>query len=1158
MRKKMSKRCALALLCIGGFWGAGCGDAAADSHYWVATSDTWWDYGSNWSLTEGGTGGAGQPTNGDYAFLIQSGSTDREAWYYNDDYPDAVLSALRIDGTGDGNISLVHRTYSHPLASAYEYVGYSGTGSHLQPVGSNTISNYLYLGYNSGSSGTYELSGTGSLTADLIYIGYNGRGTFTQTGGAVTIPYLYFNTNDYSNSGTYTLNGGTLYAASMSNRGSGGASSIFFWNGGDLLPASGSLSIAVDEFYLVSEATGNLNKSFDSSYSFYSDRLIVGLYGTATFTQNGAYCPITEYLSLGPQGTGTYNLQNGTLGSSSARLIMAYAHYGNDALATFNQTGGTATFGSGLSYLAEAYNTYRGTSTAATYNLSGSASSLATDSLLLGSYYHSYGSMSGTGDAPAVSGHFNQYGGSHTVASDLRLGDYYFDGGASAGEPLPTLEAMYSLSGGTLEVQGNLTIGYSGYLHSIYTTSPSLQAEFSQSGGEVSVDGELQVGKDLYDASYVLDDGSLTAASELIREGGEFWHNNGINTVTSSLTLESGGGYQLEGGTLNAASVVVNDGSFNQAGGTLNATTFTQNDGTVSGILQNQGSFRYYGGDFAGRLWNQGSVSFYADFTAENGVQNDNSFYVGSKRTVTVNGEGLTNNGSIDLAGGTLQGGGPILNYGFMSADEGTIGGSGSFTNYGLLNQGYGALTLADSYLNLNYGTIELRSGYQLRLTGSDLDNLGTLALNGAIVSGSAGLVNLNGGTVSGPGTVLCPFNNNGGRLLVEPGTTTIATAFTNSGLVQLSDYTASLTGGLISNSGTIEGLGQIGNDIDNGGIIEALGGTLTLGGGVINSAAGMMTAGSGSKLLVTNGLAANSGLVNLTGGTFDNNGQSLTNIDRISGYGILRSGGLTNNGDVLLTGGITTVNGPVTNNGIMEVAHNGAIFTDDFTNYGVFKTTDTTVSFGGTYTEYGSYISDPSDNVLVDLVVEASGYLVGGEENGVYDRWFLSNNFVSHSERNSLWNTIDAMLAFTSGMDSLHDLYLTGADYGALPAGFADNFAWGYLDIGRGNSLTLYDGNALAGGALYVEALSGIMIENGLVANISGDLNIYYLAGLSENSYLAGLDYDFLDGDGRLIAVAGAGDATPTPLPATVWLLGAGLAGLAQVRRKARRPERN
>ena len=51
-----------------------------------------------------------------------------------------------------------------------QYVGYAGTGVFAQSDGANTVSSNLFLGYNSGSSGTYILSGSGQLwAADRVH-----------------------------------------------------------------------------------------------------------------------------------------------------------------------------------------------------------------------------------------------------------------------------------------------------------------------------------------------------------------------------------------------------------------------------------------------------------------------------------------------------------------------------------------------------------------------------------------------------------------------------------------------------------------------------------------------------------------------------------------------------------------------------------------------------------------------------------------------------------------------------------------------------------------------------------------------------------------------------------------------------------------------------
>ena len=57
------------------------------------------------------------------------------------------------------------------LSANYEYVGYSGTGTFTQTGGTHTIAAALYLGANAGSSGTYNLSGSGLFSAASEYVG---------------------------------------------------------------------------------------------------------------------------------------------------------------------------------------------------------------------------------------------------------------------------------------------------------------------------------------------------------------------------------------------------------------------------------------------------------------------------------------------------------------------------------------------------------------------------------------------------------------------------------------------------------------------------------------------------------------------------------------------------------------------------------------------------------------------------------------------------------------------------------------------------------------------------------------------------------------------------------------------------------------------------
>ena len=122
------------------------------------------------------------------------------------------------------------------LSAYYEYLGNSGTGTFAQSGGTNNGA--LYLGYNSGSSSIYNLSGSGMLTAMYYqYVGYSGNGTFTQSGGTNSGPsytnvgnmlYLGYNVGS---SGSYNLSGSGVLSTLCEFVGSSG-NGTFIQSGG--------------------------------------------------------------------------------------------------------------------------------------------------------------------------------------------------------------------------------------------------------------------------------------------------------------------------------------------------------------------------------------------------------------------------------------------------------------------------------------------------------------------------------------------------------------------------------------------------------------------------------------------------------------------------------------------------------------------------------------------------------------------------------------------------------------------------------------------------------------------------------------------------------------------------------------------------------------
>ncbi len=153
--------------------------------------------------------------------------------------------------TYSGNTTVDGGTLQMPsgsLASPTQYVGYSGSGALLQSGGVNALSGtagQLYLAYSSSSSGTYNLSGNGLLSAPSEIIGCSGTGSFTQSGGTNTVSGSLVLCQSASSAGTYNLNGGLL-ALSAGGLTQGSGTATFNFGGGTLgavTPWSSSLNM---------------------------------------------------------------------------------------------------------------------------------------------------------------------------------------------------------------------------------------------------------------------------------------------------------------------------------------------------------------------------------------------------------------------------------------------------------------------------------------------------------------------------------------------------------------------------------------------------------------------------------------------------------------------------------------------------------------------------------------------------------------------------------------------------------------------------------------------------------------------------------------------------------------------------------------------------
>jgi hypothetical protein len=968
------------------------------------------------------------------------------------------------------------------LATGNAVVGGSGTGTLNQLGGAHTVSGTLTLGAFGSGNGTYNLSG-GTLSAASEVISGSSTGTFNQSGGTHTVSGDLQLGNLSGFLGSYNLTGGTLQVGTIS-RGSG--TSLVNVSGGTLDFGS---SISVGLLWVGASAPGSF--AVGAGQSVVADGVNVGVNGgNGAFTiASGASVSASNFsvgYTTGSQGKVTMN--GGTLTTSSSEVATS-------GTGTFDQNAGTHAVSGALQLGA-------GGNGNGTYNLAGGT--LTDASVVVGNY------------AP---GTFNQTGGAHTTSGDLAFGGF-------AG-----MNGTYTLQAGSLGVGGNITTGPgTGTLkldggtltmapnHSISVTTLALGSTLGTNG------------------VYTHSSGSVSANRMVVGQqgNGSFTQAGGSAAVATDLMLASAGAtsgtYTLQGGTLAVTGAITTgagNGVLNLDGGSLSVGN------GIAVTMLNLGSDAVHSGSFALVAGNVAATNLDVGLNGGGDFEQSGGSVTATNVAIAAN-PGST--GSYALTGGTL-GAGSLVNNGLLTYSGGSLTLSGAFTNNGIYQQAGTVLTLTAAAAHSNVGSMALDATSQLRVLGA-LTNKGTMTLAGAQVSGTAQLTNDSTGVIQGPGSISGPFANAGVLMPGGAGTTRVAQAFTNSGAIQLNAAASTLLGGTIDNTGTIQGLGTVGNAIANGGTVEAIGGTLTLSGAVGNGAAGLMASGTGTKLLVSGGLAINQGTINLAGGTFDNNNHALTNHGEISGFGILRTGGLTNQASVTLASGVSTVGGSVLNDGgaHFEVAYGSALFTGPVTNQGTFKTTGATVSFAGGFNNSGAYVSDPATQSFTDLVVAANGYLTGGAG----DVFNVSHSFVNQSTQNTLWNTRGATLVFNgSGSEAM---LLAGLDKGAQYAGYQDNFAWGNVELASGAGLTISSG-ASGKGALYVGVFT-LGAGLGQLGSIVSDANIYYDPALAGNSYLAGRTY----------ALAGSGLLAPVPEPATWALLLTGLGVVGATRRRVGR----
>jgi hypothetical protein len=491
---------------------------------------------------------------------------------------------------------------------------------------------------------------------------------------------------------------------------------------------------------------------------------------------------------------------------------------------------------------------------------------------------------------------------------------------------------------------------------------------------------------------------------------------------------------------------------------------------------------------------------------------------------------------AADVAGSTaslsVAGGGALIDAGGLLALGADA--TGATGGIGALQVGTGGtfaagrlIVGADSDVAVTGGTATIAG--DLDLDGVVAISAGRFEYGGALALGAAGRIDIDGGTFATPGiTDFTGIDWRSGtleltasdlrveaggllgdtlqlpeaRAVVVGGTTVVGTSgivvvdngnltsasYDNQGEIVLTNPSARLRGGTLANAGLVRGDGRVE-------------------GGLQNGVAGEVRTGTGQSMTFAGATNVNEGAVNVTGGTVEfTNGLTNAATGNIAGQGTLITDGVFENlGNVSFSGAVSNVFG--------EVRHEGTMLV----------TGESTVTFHGPMTNDGTEFRVTPGSLAVFLN-EYSG---------------------------------------ASGFTGLGTVLFDGLTNAGNSPGLMD--IEGDSVFGRNNRLTIELGGTSPGEDFDRWEIAGD-------AWLGGTLEFELIGGFLPTP---GETYDFLAAEGRLLGtylsvrfpdVEGLGfglqrsdrglaltvfDA-PVPLPAPVWLLGAGFGWLLWRRRRS------
>lgn len=484
--------------------------------------------------------------------------------------------ALRIGSSGATGFTQTGGTcqVSGEL-DVYSFYNLSGTGALTSKLayvtaglftlsaGTHTVTDTLHLATSGARTGTYQVTGTGQLTAATVEMGAGGAGVFQQAGGASTVYYMYDQyargTLDVAD-GTLTITGNLTMTGKLQFSGNTGLLQIADGALADLstatflTPANGAITAAQNTLVI-------LPAGFDTAtLRQYSSGGITHVLGSGNVViPTGAHLPIFGQIA-------DHVVCDGAIDTPAGRSLTL-----NGGLEV--HAGGAVNLGSyGKLYVNEASSgmtggalsaseLWVGATAAGTFTQDGGAVSVA--KTYLGYNWTYPGTYVLRGDGTLTTniewvgnGSFVQEGGTHNATT------FYIDGGAS------------QLGGGTLNVSSHLWIGGN------YSSG---SASMTQTGGTINDADSFRLGGNGAVGTYLLQGGAANLAEVDVYKNSLFRQSGGAATARF-LNLRYGGRFEYAGGSLALGGWVIDSASALDFTG--QAATIQAADGSVLDFRQ--------------------------------------------------------------------------------------------------------------------------------------------------------------------------------------------------------------------------------------------------------------------------------------------------------------------------------------------------------------------------------------------------------------------------------------------------------------------------------------------------------------------------------------------------------------------------------------------